>query len=305
MSIVTAVIPSYNAAAFLEEAIASVKAQSVPPAEILVVDDGSEDHSVSLARAAGARVLSTGGRLGPGAARNVGAREAGTPYLAFLDADDCWLPDHCGVLLDLVQENPGAAVAFGRVQRFGPNGDLPMPAGYAGLQCDLIQLLRDNPIAQSASVVDRSKLLAAGGYREDLLGEDYDLWLRLAERYPIVGSDRVTCRYRVHAGQISHALPRMIRGGWKARLACRERLRQRGELTPSHEAQLLQALGDDVRNAWDTADREAFSLLFAISRELAGSAELQRAIRHKIRMLPLRRLTIAVRRLAQPSETVD
>src|ERR1043166_9035134 len=194
MSIVTAVIPSYNAAAFLQEALDSVKAQTVPPGGILVVDDGSRDDSPAIAQRAGARVLSTGGQLGPGRARNLGVESAATPYVAFLDADDCWLPHHCEVLLELLRSEPSAAVAFGRIQRFGPKGDLPTALRFEGrYRCDLEHLIHDNPIAQSASIVDRSRFLEVGGYREEFrFAEDYDLWLRLLERFPILGSEIVT-----------------------------------------------------------------------------------------------------------------
>src|SRR6185369_10297801 len=113
MSIVTAVIPCYNAGGYLAEAIASIKAQTVPVAEILVVDDGSQDNSAFTAEAAGARVLSTAGRKGAGAARNLGAKAAKTPFVGFLDADDLWLPRHCELLLARLNADPAAAVAFG------------------------------------------------------------------------------------------------------------------------------------------------------------------------------------------------
>ncbi len=303
MSIVTAVIPAYNAAAFLQEALDSVKAQTVPPAEVLVVDDGSQDDTVELATGAGARVLSTGGRLGGAYARNLGVTNSTTPYVAFLDADDCWLPRHCEVLLELLRGNPSAAVAFGRIQRFGPNGDIPTAFGYkGGYQCDLPHMLHDNPIAHSSAIVDRAKFFEVGGYRAKFrLVEDYDLWLRILERFRILGSELVTCRYRIHGGQVSKALPGMIQAGWQARLDCRDRLRGRGELMPVHEAQLLEALADDVRNAWDLADREAFQLLLKLCGEVPGSAALRQSIKRKIGLLPLRRLVIGLRDLVQPS----
>src|ERR1041384_3174986 len=128
MSIVTAVIPCYNAGEFLAEAIASVKAQTVPVAQILVVDDGSQDNSVQIAQVAGARVLSTEGRRRAGAARNLGAKEAKTPFIGFLDADDLWLPQHCELLLARLTAEPEAAVAFGRVQQFDDGGDIATPS---------------------------------------------------------------------------------------------------------------------------------------------------------------------------------
>lgn len=299
MSIVTAIIPCYNAATYLGQAIESVKAQTMPVAEILVIDDGSGDNSVAIAQAAGARVLFTGGQRGAATGRNLGAREARTPYLAFLDADDCWLPTHCETLVGLLQASPAAAVAFGRIQQFGAGGDIPTLRRH-GIRNEgtLPELLLDNPIPQSAAVVERSKFLDAGGYREDLrYAEDYDLWLRLAEQFPIVASDAVTCRYRVHGEQLSLKLPAMIRWGWEVRFACRTRLQARDGFTAEHERKLGEALADDLRSAWVQADRESLDLLLGLAGRIEDGAELQAAIRTRIRLLPLRRLVLAVRTL--------
>jgi glycosyltransferase involved in cell wall biosynthesis len=299
MSIVTAVIPCYNAAAYLADAINSVKAQTVPVAEILVIDDGSKDGSAGIAREAGARVLSTGGQVGAATARNIGTRESRTPYLAFLDADDLWLPPHCETLLGMLQGRSDAAVAFGRIQKFGPAGDIP-PARRRGVErpddAGLPALLFDNPIAQSAAIVERSKLLEAGGYREDLrYAEDYDLWLRLAERHAMLGANVVTCRYRVHTEQISHALPAMIRCGWEARLTCRARLEERGEFGAAHRRRLLEALAEDVRSAWMLGDRESLELLLALAGRIEGASRLRGSIRARTYLLPLRRLALALK----------
>jgi glycosyltransferase involved in cell wall biosynthesis len=304
MSIVTAVIPCYNAAAFLSETIDSVKAQTVPLAEILVIDDGSGDDSPRIAREAGARVLATGGQLGAATARNIGAREARTPYLAFLDADDQWLPQHCELLLKLLEQRPEAAVAFGRIQKFGATGNIATPRREAVERRDgagLPELLHDNPIAQSAAIVDRSRLLEAGGYREDLrFAEDYDLWLRLAERHAILACNTVTCRYRVHTEQISHALPAMIQCGWDARLTCRARLLKLGTFDERHGRMLLEALEDDARSAWMLGDRESLELLLELAGQIEGASRLQRSIRARIHLLPLRRVALGLKRLGKP-----
>ncbi|GAC1545117.1 MAG: hypothetical protein NVS3B16_14150 [Vulcanimicrobiaceae bacterium] len=86
---VTVVVPAYNAAAYLAAALASVRRQTAPPQELVVVDDGSTDETAAIARGFGARVIS-GPNGGLAHARNVGIRAANAPWIAFLDADDMW-----------------------------------------------------------------------------------------------------------------------------------------------------------------------------------------------------------------------
>jgi glycosyltransferase involved in cell wall biosynthesis len=91
---ITAIIPVHNGERHLAEAIQSVLAQTLPPGEIIVVDDGSTDASAAIAQSFGApvRVLAQP-NLGPAAARNLGLAHATGDLLAFLDADDLWTPN--------------------------------------------------------------------------------------------------------------------------------------------------------------------------------------------------------------------
>ena len=95
---VSVIIPAFNAAKVIETAIASVAAQAFEDLEVILVDDQSGDDTVSRARAALERhglahgILSTGRNSGPAAARNLGIGAARGDYVAFLDADDTWLP---------------------------------------------------------------------------------------------------------------------------------------------------------------------------------------------------------------------
>ncbi len=113
---VSVVIPVYNAAAYIGQAIASVRAQTHKPYEILVVDDGSTDDSVLIAMRAGARCIRRS-HEGPGAARNSGVEQASGEYLAFLDADDLWTPDKTGRQLAALR-NESVDMVFGHVQQF-------------------------------------------------------------------------------------------------------------------------------------------------------------------------------------------
>lgn len=113
------VIPAYNAAAHLAEAVASVRAQAHAPAEIIVVDDGSTDDTVALARTLGpdVRCLSQPNQ-GPSVARNRGIEEATCEYLAFIDADDLWPEGKIARQLGHLAAHPADEMALGLQETF-------------------------------------------------------------------------------------------------------------------------------------------------------------------------------------------
>lgn len=116
---VSCIIPAYNAARFISEAIESVHAQRVPVAEIVVVDDGSTDDTVHVVQQLGKGVrVVTQQNAGPGAARNHGLRESTGNFVAFLDADDLWTPEKLAVQLNRFAERPDLEVCFGDLFNF-------------------------------------------------------------------------------------------------------------------------------------------------------------------------------------------
>ncbi|MBI2797609.1 MAG: glycosyltransferase [Gemmatimonadetes bacterium] len=211
------VMPCYNGAPYLERAIASVRAQTVPVSRIVVVDDASTDDSVRLATSLGVEVLTVPANRGPSAARNRGIAALDTELVAFLDTDDFWRPDHLETLVPLMPD--GVAVAFSDAVRTDGTA-APQRAGLVpGQPLDLLPvLLLESPVPQSGSLVRREVLDDVGGYDEAYrLSEDFELWLRIASRHRLVYSGRPTCIRRVHAGQASRDRRAMIRGGWAAR----------------------------------------------------------------------------------------
>lgn len=136
---VSVVIPARNAAKFLAEAVASVRAQTHPVAEIVVVDDGSTDATVAVAQALGreVRVISQP-PAGAAQARNRGAEAATGEWLAFLDADDLWHPEKLARQFAWLAAQPGTEAVFvhGANFRIGPEGgrqeEPPRPACLPG-----------------------------------------------------------------------------------------------------------------------------------------------------------------------------
>jgi hypothetical protein len=194
------VIPVHDRAEFLETALASVAAQTLRPAEVIVVDDGSTDGSAAVAERHGATVIRQPAS-GVSAARNRGLQAATATTVAFLDSDDEWEPSHLATL---------AAAAAGRslvsTAAISTQGVLIGSQSSKPLALRTLDRLLwpDNPVVTSAVLVDRALALELGGFDERLRhSEDLDLWARLLGRGPGVVLPEVTVRYRAHPGQVS------------------------------------------------------------------------------------------------------
>ncbi|MDX2184066.1 MAG: glycosyltransferase [Gemmatimonadaceae bacterium] len=203
MLTIAAVIPCRNAAAWIEETIASVRSQTRPVAELIVSDDGSTDDSATRAAAAGAVVVRPLRGGNASRARNAGWRASGSELIAFLDADDRWAPEHLAVVAGVFERHPEVVLAFGQAERFGLqtgrfNCELPLGVvtdarAAAAILCT---------IPQSAVIVRRSALERVGGYDDEVsTAEDYDFFGRVAHCGPFFACPEVTTYYRQHQGQ--------------------------------------------------------------------------------------------------------
>lgn len=206
---VAVVIAAYQASGTIDQALASVAAQSVTPAEVVVSDDGSTDDTAERARRwAGLlplRVLAAADNAGPSLARHRAIAEGGPPLVALLDADDVWLPDHLETLLALHQRRGGIALA--RFARWVPGAGLGWhPADVADLPAPGAQLhafYRGN-FAWIATLFERELYGRAGGFRPELrIGEEWDLYIRMARLGAVVHrADHLTALYRVRPGSL-------------------------------------------------------------------------------------------------------
>jgi glycosyltransferase involved in cell wall biosynthesis len=260
------VIPAHNAARFVTDAIASVRAQSVAAEQVIVVDDGSQDDTAARAGAAGAVVLRDSPARGPAWARNHGTRATRTPLVAYLDADDRWRSTHMATLLPLVAGRDDV-VGFGSAETFGDRaGSVTrfLPASEGAL--DLGEsLLTHSPVVQSGTVLPVALWERVGGYDESMQSaEDYDFWLRIALHGRFHYSGQATVERRVHDGQLSHRRVEMVRGGWHAR---RRYVTTRCATEPAFRTRALAALiaggRDDLEWAAWLGDAEATRVITA------------------------------------------
>ena len=210
---VSVVIPCYNHAQFLADAIRSI-APGTRTVEIIVVDDGSEDTSAEVARAFRHVRYVRQPNLGLAAARNRGLREARGLFVVFLDADDRLLPGAIETGAAALDSHPFCAMVFGRCVMMAADGTfLPTPAlarietGHHG------EFLRHNPIWMPAmAMLRRADVERLGGFASGFdAAADYDLYLRLAAARPVHDHATLVAAYRRHDANMSGSAARMLR----------------------------------------------------------------------------------------------
>jgi glycosyltransferase involved in cell wall biosynthesis len=187
---VSAIIPTYNCAHLLPQAIESAIHQSHRLREIIVVDDGSTDNTEECVRPflSQIRYVKQENR-GLAGARNRGIRESTTEFIAFLDADDVWLFEKTEKQLSAFRSSPDAALAFTDARVLSPSGKtMPTFMNGKGAREGYVfdVLLRSSFILPSTAMIRRSCLEDVGLFDEGLLCvEDLDLWLRISRKYPV------------------------------------------------------------------------------------------------------------------------
>jgi glycosyltransferase involved in cell wall biosynthesis len=267
-AVVSVIIPCYNQAHFLSEAIESALAQTYRPLEIVVVDDGATDSTFEVATAyAEARCVRQPNQ-GLAAARNAGLRASRGEYVVFLDADDRLLAGALHAGAAVLDAHPDAAFTAGRHRRIAADGS-PLPVLHRPrIERDhYVSLVHRCWIAMPAVVMHRRSVLEAVGAFDTTLAcaEDYDLYLRLARRFPIVDHYAEVAEYRQHPGTISRNAERMLsatlavlaphRPGVNATLAHRRAWRQRDNAVWYYD-RLLDAARDDLaQGRWPAAAR--------------------------------------------------
>jgi glycosyltransferase involved in cell wall biosynthesis len=199
------VIPAYNAEEYVAAALESVIAQTYRNYEVILVDDGSQDRTPEIARAYLDRIrYIRQDNKGEAAARNAGVVEAAGELIAFLDADDLWLPEKLELQVAHLDTHPEHGLVFSDLIRFNEHGvlDLGVTRSVHGTLPDgnmLPWLFRDSLIGSITVLVRRECFARVGLFDETLpIGCDYDMWLRIAGLYHIGYIDQSLAMYRQH-----------------------------------------------------------------------------------------------------------
>jgi glycosyltransferase involved in cell wall biosynthesis len=221
---IAVVIPAHNAERFLKDALESIRGQTVRPAEIILVDDGSSDATAAIGFAHQVTVISQP-QMGHAAARNTGIRATSQPWIAFLDADDVWETDKLEAQWVAVQTCSDVGIVATDFSEFDADGSrstsfLSGKVHYQRIKrtqvapsvvcCDPESLREEfwegNFMTPSATLIRRDLLLRAGLFDPSLPHlEDRDCWLRLftvSARVAVV--ERPLMRSRIHQDNLSH-----------------------------------------------------------------------------------------------------
>ncbi|MEO8586872.1 MAG: glycosyltransferase family A protein [Acidobacteriota bacterium] len=194
----SAIVPVYNGAGTLAEAIESILAQEFRPLDIIVVDDGSTDATSEVVKRFADRVIAIRqDNLGPGAARNAGIARTARPFVAFLDADDVWPATALASHLDSLAAKADAAVAWGQSTHVVRAGGSPPRDDWHGRP--------QWALSVGSMLFRRSVFDEVGAFDPALrVGEDLDLMLRIVERRIVVERHaHVVCERRFHPGNVT------------------------------------------------------------------------------------------------------
>ena len=198
---ISVIVPVYNGAMFLSEAVESAYCQKYDPMEIIVVDDGSTDDTAKVAMSMGKDIRYIYQRnSGPASARNTGLRMACGEIIGFLDADDLWPANKLDIQLTRLIENPGLDIIMGRIQYIKMPGAPDINIQFEGPENTLAH------VHLGSGLFKKSVFDEVGMFDELLLHcEDHDWFLRAREmNVSIAILKEITLYYRVHAYNMSH-----------------------------------------------------------------------------------------------------
>jgi glycosyltransferase involved in cell wall biosynthesis len=272
---VSAIVPCYNGARWLPEALESIKAQSLPVQEIILVDDASTDNSAEIAQKHGALVIRNPANRGEGYSRNVGLRHASGDLIAWLDADDVWLAQHVRTLTELLQKYPQATAAFAAVQRFGQRNELIRGYIPLGEPSNVFwAAFRDWVHTTIGSMTHKAALLDIGGFDEqERYSVDFDLWLRLSRHHLFTCTHDVTSRWRWHDAQQSKQLEDQLAAVYRFRRSYwqQERASGRSTIAAEMERQMANIWNEDMTEAWEKRDMSRLRFLWGLTELVPGN----------------------------------
>lgn len=212
MPAVSILIATYNRAAYLREALDSVLGQSYHDFEVVVIDDGSTDGSTELLRDYQRRYPDKirhfwhEGRINKGTSSSLNAaiEQSGGRYLAWLDSDDVWFPDKLAKQMSHIESQPALGMVYGYAVVIDENGTrFPGLIGGDVSRDAFRQLVIGNAICPSTVLMRRACLDDVGWFNEGVIYHDWELFIRIAARYPIGFISEPLAFYRIHARNIS------------------------------------------------------------------------------------------------------
>jgi len=217
---VSVIIPTYNRANLISETIDSVLDQTYKDYEIIVIDDGSTDNTQEVLSLYGERIkIIQQNNQGQGPARNTGIKSSRGEWIAFLDSDDLWKPNKLKEQVDFLKNKPNLAWVYSDAEVFEDTTGLMLYSFgerqrlYEG---DILEKLLIQDFIPSPTPLINKKVFEHVGYFLNYeSAQDWDMWIRIAEYYPIGLISESLALYRKHPGNITSSLT------WEKKYSCR------------------------------------------------------------------------------------
>jgi len=291
---VSVIIPCLDAEDTLAEAIHSVLSQTIPPLEVLVIDDGSVDRSVAVAASFGAKVRVLYNDIGgPGAARRIAVREARGEYIAFVDADDTVDPTKHEKQLAILTRSDSHTLVHTGASIFWSDGRHPpteRPSAAEATGRCLRTVFERNPVCGASTMLRRSVILELGNYDPDLFGtEDFGMSLMAASCCEFVYLPEPLYRIRRHGSNLSSRPCHMAYMHWLAQERFRQRRPEAFAQLPAESVRqyMIEPVLQAVKDAHWRRDTNDYARLLKLARQLAPEDPEIRRMWHK-RWIPMR-----------------
>ncbi len=202
--LISVIIPVYNGERFIRETIESVLNQTFQDFEIIIINDGSTDSTLTIVSSfSDPRIkVFTYPNRGLSTSRNRGIHLASGKYLAFLDADDLWTSGKLKAQVNALEENPHAALVYSWTDQADESGQFLEHGAHWDLSGDVFEKLLQRNFLDCGSnpLVRASVFEELGGFDESLpSAEDWDMWLRIALQHPMIAIPKVQVLYRRHS----------------------------------------------------------------------------------------------------------
>jgi glycosyltransferase involved in cell wall biosynthesis len=235
---ISAIIPAYNSAEFIADAVNSILKQTFPITEIIIIDDGSTDATQSVVEALpGPITYIKQQNQGPSAARNAGIKAAKSEWIAFLDADDQWTPDKIEQQFKLLETNPSLVLIAGDMAEIDINDQLITESVLekhkllikfqslqgAAIPNGLAELVTTNFIPTGTVLVKKSVLIGPGLFNQAIrFGEDLELWAKIAAKHPIACLPQVLMLRRQHGSNATQMTAPLLNDLVKVMMSIKE-----------------------------------------------------------------------------------
>tara|TARA_R100000152_G_C6757843_1_gene181695 strand:+ start:429 stop:1148 length:720 start_codon:yes stop_codon:yes gene_type:complete len=202
---VDVIMPAYNPGSYIHEAIQSCMNQSYRKFNLFVIDDCStQDVKAMVSKYSNVKYIRNERNLGPAGSRNVGIKSSNAEFVSLLDADDIWHKDKLYHSIERFSKNKELGMTCGNYQIM-VGGRLRPNFYKKSISINHKSLMRINYVASGSTTIKRGVINDVGFFNEKYwIAEDYDMWVRIAEKYPIEYIHKVLYYYRVTPG--SHSL---------------------------------------------------------------------------------------------------